>query len=249
MDVDLKMKQELADLDAYAQGQEDPVVELSTLEAPVVPAVPVVEPPVKTELQILMEQVADLQAKLSAKEAPPVVAPIEEAVLPQAVDFDPFAGTSYEEVISSKESFIGFIKNLVTKTQEASQETVYKNLPQLVKKYADEQIVAKTTAEKFYTANQDLVPFKADVAKAANLIANAQPGLQGDEFFKQVADYVRFTHKLIKEVNESSSQVPAVSTSPALNDRSAGKTTRLTSAPVLVGMEKEIADMLHTLND
>lgn len=197
----------------------------------------------KDELARLKAELLELKAKF----APADPESEDETLVPEVTEIDLFAETPYEKVVEDKDTFIKFINNLVTKVQQLTQESVYRNVPTLIKRVANSQVTARTEADKFYTNNKDLVPYKKDVAAAANLIANAKPGLARDEFYKEVADYVRYVKKLEVTNSDDKDTSDTNRGKPPLNDKTVGRATRMVSKPTLDGLEADIQKMLDAI--
>lgn len=209
-------------------------------------------PASKEALQEMMQTIQDLKAKLLKDESSDEdITEEEEFLSTEATEIDLFSEVTYEEAVDNKESFTKFMMNLVKKVQEVTKESIYKDIPKVVSKYTNQQVTAKTEADNFYKNNPELADFKKDVAAAATLIASTKPGLKKEDFFNEVADYVRYTKKLEKTAKENENAANGKmkkNQKPALNNKSAGKTTRLVSVPELEGIEKEIGDMLAIMD-
>lgn len=208
------------------------------------------------ELKALRAELAELKAKMNG-EPSETASPGEESApaMPElkaeAVEIDLFGGKKYDEIMEDEGAFTEWAKNLTARVQEATQESIYKKLPQVIQAYAEQQLEVKSRAKDFYTNHPDLAEHKAEVAKSANLIAQAEPGLDYDQFFKKVADHARYMlgidgKKTKGDGKEENGKKPS---KPALNNKSAKSNSRSAAkAPDLSGIEKDITDMLEQID-
>jgi len=211
--------------------------------------------PEDDELTALKNKIAELEGKLNKPSEEPETPEEPKATLPElkpeAQEIDIFGGQSFNDIVDDEESFSSWAKNLVTKVQEATQESIYKRLPEVIQAYTDQQLEVKTKAQQFYKDFPDLSEHKREVAKSANLIAQAEPGLEYDEFFKKVASHARYMIGIDSDkTKEKEEHGKERKRKPALNQRSAKADSRATNRqPELQGMEKEISDMLKNLDE
>lgn len=203
----------------------------------------------KAELKKLQEMIGAKEGESTSDNAVASAATTAfEGLKPEIQDIDVMGGLDYEDITESEESFTKWAKQLVSKVQEVTQEAVYRNIPGIIQSYTDQQIEVKSQAQKFYQTNPDLAEHKAEVAKNANLLAQAEPGLSSDEFFKKVADYTRYTLKLPgKEKGGKKEEKQTPGGKPALNKRSTKASSRMSKPPELEGMDKEISEMLKQI--
>ena len=214
------------------------------------------------EITVLKNKIAELEGKLSGKEArePGESSEAEEteAQLPElkpvSKEIDIFGEKKFDDIIEDESSFTEWAKGFAAKVQEATQESLYQNLPQVIQAYADQQINIKDQTKTFYSNNPDLAKHKKEVAKSANMIAQAEPNLGQEEFFDKVAKHARYMLGIDtkdegkEEKSKGKEEANGKKSKPALNDKSAGSTSRSkTKQPELQGMEAEIADMLDKI--
>jgi len=202
----------------------------------------------QAKIRELEHRLLELQAKVSG--------PQEEEtstlpdLKPEIGEFDIMAGHTYDELLEDETTFQKWAKNLVAKTQELTQEAIYKKIPALIQAYAEQTVDSRTQAMEFYQSNPDLAEHKTEVAKNATLIANAEPNLTREQFHKKVADYTRYQLKLepgVQKKEEALSKKPG-NRKPALNKRSAKAQGRMVKEPDLSGIDKEIDDMLNQMD-
>lgn len=214
------------------------------------------EPSKDSEVEQLKAKIAELEQKLNKpaeegsgeQESGEQTSKLPE-LKPEVQEIDIMGDHSFDDITDDEEKFKSWAKQLVARTQEATQESIYKNLPQVIQAYAEQQLEVKSRAQNFYKDNPDLANYKQEVAKSANLIASAEPGLDHDTFFKKVADHTRYMLGLnIPKAEEKGGEEPEKKkdTKPALNKRSSKSNSRSsTKEPELQGMDKEIAEMLN----
>lgn len=167
---------------------------------------------------------------------------------PEVQEIDVFGGKEFEDIIESKEAFSEWATALVNKVQEVTQESIYRNIPQVIQSYTDQQLEVKSRADKFYASHPDLADHKAEVAKSANLIAQAEPGLDYDAFFDKVAKHARYMLGLNTENMTDDGKGGKEKKKPALAKKSAKSNSRSAhKQPELTGMEKEISEMLKQI--
>ena len=159
------------------------------------------------------------------------------------VNIDDIVGNkSIDEFLEKPEEFTSWAKVFAEKIIDRTLESVYQSIPELIKRYADETVTVRTYAERFYKDNPDLEPYKAEVARIANVIAQAEPNLPYDEFFKKVADYARYHLGLVRKSADADGNKQKKK--PALP----GKSTSGRRKPeVLDEVEKEIMDLIKTI--
>ena len=151
---------------------------------------------------------------------------------------------TYDKILESPESFARWAKDFASKIADRTLEAVYQNVPELIRKYADETVTVRTYAQQFYRDNPDLEPYKTEVARIANVIAQAEPNLPYDKFFKKVADYARYFLGLYKKTEESQQQRQKRGGKPALPNKPMGGRRK---PETIEGMEKEILDLINSL--
>lgn len=200
----------------------------------------------KAELAAIKEMIQQKGQAEPEEASPPVALP---ELKPVITDVDLFQGYNFEELMENQDTFKKWAKQLVSKVQEVTQEAIYKNIPQVIQSYTDQQIAVNSQAQRFYQDNPDLAKYKKEVAKNANLIAQAEPGLSQDDFFKKVASFTRMNLNINTQPTTEEVVSGKPKTKPALNKRSAKATTRMTSQPELAGLEKEISDMLSKIDN
>lgn len=208
------------------------------------------------ELDALRQEIRELKAaqqKGTGEEAAPAA---EESALPElkpeAVEIDIMGDASFDEIVDDEEKFKSWAKSLVAKTQEATQDSIYKKLPQVIQAYAEQQLEVKSRAKEFYSNHPDLTEHKAEVAKSANLIAASEPDLDYDQFFKRVADHARYMlgidPKKTKGESEEKGGDKKKGGKPALNQKSSRSNARSAGKqPELSGIEQDISEMLNQI--
>jgi len=190
----------------------------------------------KSQLELLLKMQKGENVSSESKSEPESKRP--KVDIDVTVDED-----TYDKILESPESFTNWAKEFASKIADKTLEAVYQNVPELIRKYADETVTVRTYAQQFYRDNPDLEPYKADVARIANVIAQAEPNLPYDEFFKKVADYARYSLSLYKKTEESQ-QRQKKSGKPALPNKSIGGRRK---PEAIEGMEKEILDLINSL--
>jgi hypothetical protein len=209
-------------------------------------------PETKDVMALVLKTLEELKAG-RLKEVAPVEKPEEDLLKPiiDDTEIDLLEGTSMEDALQTPEGFkilLGNIVSLYKRSQQLSQEAVYKNVPEILKKHVSSQVEASATARDFYAKNTDLVKYKVDVAASANLIAATYPGVAGEEFFDLVANHVRFVKKLKQKVESAEEKdVPISKGKPALNKQSSGRLINLTEEPKLEGFEAEVDAMITAI--
>lgn len=205
----------------------------------------------QAKIRELEHKLLELQAKVSGtqEQEDQQQASLPE-LKPEIGEFDIMAGHTYDELLEDEQTFQKWAKNLVAKTQELTQEAIYKKIPALIQAYAEQTVDSRTQAMEFYQSNPDLAEYKTEVAKNATLIANAEPNLSREDFHKKVADYTRYQLKLepaVAKKEEELAKKPG-NRKPAFNKRSAKAQSRMVKEPDLAGIDKEIDEMIKQMD-
>lgn len=201
----------------------------------------------KAELKQLRELLTPKTDAASTEDVAQAATSTFEQLKPEISDVNVMGDFEYDDIVQDQDVFMKWASQLVKRVQEVTQEAVYKNIPGIIQSYTDQQIEVKSRAQDFYHNNPDLTEHKAEVAKNANLLAQAEPGLSQDDFFKKVADYTRYTLKLPAKEKGGTEEKPKPGAKPALNKRSTKAGTRMGKPPELEGMDKEITEMLKQI--
>ena len=217
------------------QGSEEPSTPQESKDEPL---------DLKSELDALRAQV-NLLLKLQKGES--IKQPEEgqgqgrdETQVPKVeLDLD-FSDVSVDDFLENPQAFGDWARKFASTIADRTLETVYRNLPDLVRRYSEEVMTVKSYASQFYKQNPDLEPYKTEVARIANMIAQAEPGLSYEEFFKKVADYARYSLGLFKKAQRDVGK----SSKPALPKTPAGGRRK---PETIEGMEREILDLINSL--
>jgi len=135
------------------------------------PAAPVLTP----------EQQAEAERQRAA--AGPVVVPFvrDEAAL--------------DEVFKTAGNFNQFMTNVVG----FAVQSVYKSIPQMIQRVADQQVSLRMAAKEFYDNNKDLTPYKDYVGVVTNELVAKNPDWNLAKVIEEVGTEVRKRLKLLKK--------------------------------------------------
>ena len=122
-------------------------------------------------------------------------------------------------------------------------ESIMRSFPELVKSQIVQQITVRTAVEKFYTKNEDLVPYKKTVAAIANQVASKYPDQPLDKIFELTGKVARKHLKLKDKAMERDNGKGGDGKFPKKPSGPRAKGSE--KAPE--GMVKEIGDMLDAL--
>jgi hypothetical protein len=204
---------------------EPPVVEPPAVPAIEPPATPPVEPPVvppvepsvvppvaetpeqtvarlTTELEETRKLVSQTAAQLTAPPTPPVLTPEQQeaerqrqaAAGPVVIPFVKDEA-AMDEVFKTAGAFNQFMSGVVGFTVQ----TVYKSIPQMISRVADQQVAVRLAAKEFYDNNKDLIPYKDYIGVVTNELVAKNPEWTMDKVIEEVGTEVRKRLKLIKQ--------------------------------------------------
>jgi hypothetical protein len=144
--------------------------------------------------------IADLQARLNAKEAKREEPKIEDQDFLGEVDLD--------ELTRDPKEFNKVLNKIYQKAVMDTRSSVVETLPEIVKTNIAIMNELKSTSDKFYEDNKDLQPFRKVVSVVFDEIAAASPTKNYSDLIKEVAPEVRkrlnITKKVeVKEVKKS----------------------------------------------
>lgn len=201
----------------------------------------------------LMEELKSLKAELAELKKPKEPASEPEVdensfLTPTDLDFDPFEGVDPESLFDDPKQFQDWFKKTLGTVYKKGQEIAFDKLKQYTGTHVDKKLSYKDKADEFYSTYNDLRGHRQEVAKAAKLVAQANPNLSMDELFKETAKYARYSLGLSQEPENNSNQNKGGKSKPALNNKSSKAVTRKTKEPELTGQDKEIADMLEIVD-
>ena len=171
---------------------------------------PIVEtPPVETpsdELSLLKAQIEALKGVVTQLSTPK-----EEKRAPElAPDLDTLmAGVDFDEIMESREKFMGFIKDAFQIMTQSTTGYVQSVVPDVVTR----QVTMQEVRENFYRENSDLNAVRPYVAMVASNVAQANPEMGVAEVLTKAAEVARES----LGISKMAPQVPPVEKkSPAL---------------------------------
>lgn len=193
---------------------------------------PVAETPEQTvarltaELEETRKLVTQTAAQLTAPPAAPVLTPEQQAEVerqraaagPTVIPF-----FKSEEELDAAFKTHGDANKLLTGVVGFAIQTVYRSIPQMIQKVADQQVSLRLAAKEFYDNNQDLIPYKDYIGVVSNEIVAKNPDWTLDKVITEVGTEVRKRLKLIKKAQGG--ELPPVSPGPGAapgNDPPAG---------------------------
>jgi hypothetical protein len=199
----------------------------------------------------LAAQMLELQAKGFPVGSPPAPAQVEtppvrevpppppvpssyvmdEALLEKAlIEDDPKA---MKQVITG---LLQHVETLVSNTREQTREAVLRDIPYVAQSVARQQLTMMRAVEKFYTDNEDLVPYQHVIGAVANEITMKEPQLTIADALAKTEVEVRRRLGLKRAAEKL-----APDRKPAM-PRVSG--SRKPGAPVLTGKRADIAAMM-----
>lgn len=167
---------------------------------------PVVEAP-SDELSLLKAQIEALKGvvtqlstpKESAKRAPELAPDLDTLM----------AGVDFDEIMESREKFMGFIKDAFQIMTQSTTGYVQSVVPDVVTR----QVTMQEVRENFYKENQDLNAVRPYVAMVASNVAQANPEMGVAEVLTKAAEVAR---ELLGISKIAPQVLPANVKSPAL---------------------------------
>lgn len=153
------------------------------------------------------------------------------------VDF--LGDTDHLQILESREQFNALLNRIVTVAMNAStmmsQETILRQIPDIVQRSAQQQHNISKITENFYAANPDLASYKQAVSMAAMQAYNDNPGLSLEELLAEAGSRTRKALQL----TVTRQRVPAQPVGRG------GGVDRTAQAPQLSSTEQQILDMLN----
>ncbi len=217
-------------------------------------------PPTREEYTNLLTTMNDLAGKVGLAlpvQTPPPVAPVKKppeetpaapVVVPaevkplEPIEFVADEDTLYQ-ISRDPKKFNELMNKVMLETHnravQLTTQNVLTSIPQIVGKSIQQATTIQRTADDFYKANEDLVPFKPFVMMVTNEVAAANPDKALGDILEEVATTSR------KKLNLKERAVAAVvkedEQSPAFVK---AQGTRKTPVAKTVGLQGEIDDML-----
>jgi hypothetical protein len=179
--------------------------------------------------------IADLQARLNAKEAKREEPKIEDQDFLGEVDLD--------ELTRDPKEFNKVLNKIYQKAVMDTRSSVVETLPEIVKTNIAIMNELKSTSDKFYEDNKDLQPFRKVVSVVFDEIAAASPTKNYSDLIKEVAPEVRkrlnITKKVeVKEVKKSD---------PPKLPQKGSKSGKSQDSPNIEPLQAELEEMTKTL--
>lgn len=218
-----------------------PDVEPTPISTPEPSAEPTPEPAaVPTELDMLKEQVASLQGIISDLSTKVVTPPAETAKEPDLGIDEILNNVDFDEVMESKEKFVGFLGTLLKAVHTGTLSAVQGVIPGAV----DAQVGMAEVRKNFYAANPQLAPVKPYVATVANEVAKANPEWTMQQVLTETAKIAKAALKIpdVAITTEPSTSTPAPKGGPVLPGGTKGSRT---PAPAKSALQKQIDEMLE----
>lgn len=226
-----------------APGTESPGTEAPGTEAPSTEA-PTTDPPEdKDDKDKIIE---DLRKQLDAKEekkVPKTETPTTDA--PISFEEQNFLdGVDYEELRDDPKKFNEFLnkfrEKIILESRKILGEGVLRSIPEIVRTNIKLSSEMQRSSEKFYTANEDLKPFKRVVAAVFEEISADNPDKTYDEILKDVGPEVR---KRLNLQKQAKTKPEDDNKPPKLPKKVKGKGPKAEHKPKTTGIESEIAEM------
>ena len=224
-------------------GEEDPedgaaVEELDSDESDELVSEPDVIDPLIAELREQNAKLLELVQKGQVVEPEPEPEPAKKA---ESID-EMFGDLSFDEIMSDRDLFVGFMQKVMSSATENSVERVATSMPQYVINQVKQQQFLADTTEKFYGANAQLTPHKKVVGMLTNEIIAEHQDWPLDKVLEETAER---SYKLLNMKKQAivadTSTGPKPRNSPALNKKvRSGKR----KAPKLSKLQNEINDLL-----
>lgn len=153
------------------------------------------------------------------------------------VDF--LGDADHLQILESRDQFNALLNRIVTVAMNAStmmsQETILRQIPDIVQRSAQQQHNISKITENFYAANPDLASYKQAVSMAAMQAYNDNPGLSLEELLAEAGSRTRKALQL----TVTRQRVPAQPVGRG------GGVDRTAQAPQLSSTEQQILDMLN----
>jgi len=164
---------------------------------------PVVEAP-SDELSLLKAQIEALKGVVTQLSTPKES---EKRVPELAPDLDALmAGVDFDEIMESREKFMGFIKDAFQIMTQSTTGYVQSVVPDVVTR----QVTMQEVRENFYRENSDLNAVRPYVAMVASNVAQANPEMGVAEVLTKAAEVARESLGISKVIaNEPPVQVRA----------------------------------------
>lgn len=161
----------------------------------------------RASIEELKKQNEELKTQLTTKKEEPKE---EVEVEPEVMDF---VGDTNLEYLSKDQ--LNTLLNTVYKkgiesTRKSVTEEVLRRIPEVVKRNVEVASALKATADKFYSDNPDLQPFKKAVATVYEEISSANPDKTFADIVDEVAKESRKRLGLNKKVNKPTPQKPTL---------------------------------------
>jgi len=234
---------------------EEPVVEPQVVETPGEPAVvePVVVTPtvvepvapvaVKTELELLKEQNANLIKLVGEtynKSTPTVTTPTTTTEVDEVKSVsDILADMDFDDIMDSKEKFTQFIGSIVKSTQVATIKELSGSIPQMVSPVISNQLSMAEMHNQFYSNNPELTPLKGYVTALATELHNSNPDWSVGKVLDEVAVLAKSNLGLSNLITPVT---PAAKIKPTLPGGT--RSSKIQSPKGSTGMAEEIESLL-----
>jgi hypothetical protein len=205
------------DPDAKVQGEEEGKEEEVAIEEPKVEAEeevePVIEPEVKEEVveePVIDERdkaIAELKAEIELLKArPKEEAKVEPEVI-EPIDF--LKDKDLDDLTRDPKEFNKLLNDIYQKASVDAGEKLLKNIPEVIKTQLQVQQELMNMADTFYKANEDLKPYKKNVALIFEELQSKNPDKSYEELMTSVATETR--KKLgIKSIGQKKADPPPI---------------------------------------
>ena len=211
-------------------------------------------PPEEDDISVMRQRLDEALGKLASissanlgsagKEASSAQPAIEDFKLPEPgqITTVDFIGTEdHVSILEDRAKFNELLNKVATVAFKAAQASstnyILRQIPEVVEKTAKQQLTIENTTRDFYSANQDLVPYKNAVAMAAMQLYQEHPEMSLPELLRSAAERTRSVLRL-----RSDGQRRRVPAQPA--GGVGGGVDRVSPSSGLSQQEQQILDLI-----
>lgn len=161
---------------------------------------------------------------------PPPAAPLQ-----LKIDKGTIQKALIEDDAEAMEQILLGMANQIVEHREAMREAILRDLPNVTRNVARQQLTMMKAVDEFYSKNEDLVPYQSIVGAVSNEIVAREPGLSIGEALNKTEEEVRRRLGLKRQA-----QAAEAARKPAFAKT---KSSRKPGQPQLSGLKADIAAM------
>jgi hypothetical protein len=137
---------------------------------------------------------------------------VDEEKKPLEADglYDFIKEVDMDDVASDPKVFNKILDEVIRVTQQRTTEQVLKSIPHVVMSQVQQQSYLKSTSDKFYEDNPDLVNVRQVVRACAQQVQKEKPEWEVDKIFKETAKRTRQTLGMSEKIAGGGKKIPSV---------------------------------------